>query len=316
MGLHRPHPLLPAARLLRLAAAALACGLALAACAPQAASPYRNVLLVTSDGDPASLARHSRPAVAAIEGTAGHLSRASHAAYDEAAVGLDGRPRHARVDRSDVQFVERARSVTRPPMDAVVAVAIFPETTRSEIGARVRLRADARILDVATGRRLGSVSATAEPPARAPGHCDATCLDRLKVENAGTLAAELGPAIVAILAGHPPASPGGSTGGGLVREWVLTFDNFDSREVSDAEDYLVVFSGYRSHRPAEILGRRHVIWYTSTSDPARLLRNVNRMVEELGVRARVTASGNEITLTRLPTPRGGRRAGGPSSYQW
>jgi hypothetical protein len=81
--------------------------------------------------------------------------------------------------------------------------------------------------------------------------------------------------------------------------YTMVFSGFTPEEVMDIEEYLVVFSGYKTHRPAYSGTRHHELWYETTSTSGRLVRNLNKMLEHLATRGRVTFSGNEFTVTKI-----------------
>ena len=79
----------------------------------------------------------------------------------------------------------------------------------------------------------------------------------------------------------------------------IVFDGFDSDTVARFEEYLPLFAGYRSHRPSELMERRHAYQYKSTIGSARLLRNLMEMLKQTGRGGRVHFSGNTYTLYRI-----------------
>lgn len=93
--------------------------------------------------------------------------------------------------------------------------------------------------------------------------------------------------------------PPQSDRGGMATSYMVAFEGFSSREVELFEDYMVGFSGYRSYRPSEVMARRHVFQYKSTSGSANLLRNLRLMLKDAGKRGRVLFSGNTFTLMKI-----------------
>ena len=88
----------------------------------------------------------------------------------------------------------------------------------------------------------------------------------------------------------------GSNNGSLVNEYHLIFDNFSAEQVMAIEEYLVVFSGYQSHRPTYSSARRAELWYQSDIKLGRLQRNLHKMLDRLGFHARVSYSGNTFNI--------------------
>ena len=86
---------------------------------------------------------------------------------------------------------------------------------------------------------------------------------------------------------------------GVPNAFTLNFENFCGQEdANDIENYLVAFTGYVHHRPVRETNCLHAYWYETSAEPARLVRNVRRMLDFLNTTARVSFSGNTITAER------------------
>lgn len=106
---------------------------------------------------------------------------------------------------------------------------------------------------------------------------------------------------------------GGSSSGsersstnGLVTDYYLVFDGFTAEDFLDIEEYLVIFSGYESHRPTEQRHTRTEVQYKSSIGTAKLNRNLKKMLGELDMRATINFEGNTYTMKRISL-RGERR---------
>ena len=102
----------------------------------------------------------------------------------------------------------------------------------------------------------------------------------------------------------PPGQPGACIGGSgsapaYVTAYSLTFENFPAPLMLDMEDRLVRFCGYRGHRQTESTGLTHRLWYESAIGSADLNRALVESAGVLGVRARVTMSGNDFRIQRV-----------------
>ena len=64
------------------------------------------------------------------------------------------------------------------------------------------------------------------------------------------------------------------------------------------EEYLVVFKGYRLHRPIVTGGGRHEFWYETTSPRARLNRNLIKMLQHVRLAGRVGFADETFALAR------------------
>ena len=89
--------------------------------------------------------------------------------------------------------------------------------------------------------------------------------------------------------------------------YTLVFEDFSAAEVFEIEEYLVVFSGYRHHRPIHSAGGRHEYWYETASERGRLNRNLNKMLDYLEMPGQVDLSGNIFTVTKTAAAEGAAR---------
>ncbi len=96
-----------------------------------------------------------------------------------------------------------------------------------------------------------------------------------------------------------------SNDGGFSKGYSLVFNNFSSDERMKIEEYLVGFSGYGHHRPVDCSRRRCEYWYESSSSSARLNRNINHMLNRMGIEANVVFSGNTFRVDRITLRRSG-----------
>ena len=98
-----------------------------------------------------------------------------------------------------------------------------------------------------------------------------------------------------------------STGGkktGMLTAYTLVFDNITVDEMHDINSYLVTFKGYDHHRTIEAMRLHHEVWYETSSDSARLTRNLQKMLDHLGVEARIVypyGQAGVFGIEKLPT---------------
>jgi hypothetical protein len=86
---------------------------------------------------------------------------------------------------------------------------------------------------------------------------------------------------------------------GVASQYFLVFERFTPDDMMDIEEYLLVFSGYKNHRPVYTSRRRQEIWYESHIGSAKLDRNLNKMLVHIDLKGRVSFSGNEYTITKI-----------------
>jgi hypothetical protein len=85
----------------------------------------------------------------------------------------------------------------------------------------------------------------------------------------------------------------------MFNDYYLTFDGFSAQDVASIEEYLLVFSGYISHRPTQQRHTRSTLLYRSTSGTAKLSRNLLKLLEELNMRATMNFEGNAFNIKRI-----------------
>ena len=282
------------------------------------------IMIMAEDADAEGVARKSRVSTRILNELVTQMHSRGFDVYDETAVTLDtgvqGRSR-----RTDAELVDIARSVRKPPIDVVVFFTVYTGVTRKTYANDLHLRIVGRLLSTHDGRLLGNWEDELPDRWALPNRCfpdaaanpDRECI----LEVVGTDARKIAQGVGAVLTekleqqiaqgpktARPAAAAPRADEGGLKKGYVLVFDGFDSRDMRDIEDYLVVFSGYIDHRPTSSVGMTHEVWYESTITEARLERNLNKMMELLDMPATLQFAGNKFTIRnkmmRKPRPRG------------
>ncbi len=222
--------------------------------------------------------------------------------YDETAVTLDKQQADHNDDirRTDTDIIEIARTIQYPPIDVVVLFSINAnaESQGSSISKRskIRIRLDGRLLNVSTGQQLGSFEVKNPDHWSASSSCEQQCLLETISDQSTALATRLGHVLGQRLNGLIADSGADNA---LLSAFTLVFDNFSADEMMAIEEYLVVFSGYRSHRPIYNSMTRAEIWYQSTINTAKLNRNLHKMLTHLALRGIVQFSGNTFSLQKI-----------------
>jgi hypothetical protein len=85
----------------------------------------------------------------------------------------------------------------------------------------------------------------------------------------------------------------------MFNDYYLEFDGFSAQDMARIEEYLLVFSGYISHRPSQQRHTRTTLLYRSTIGTAKLSRNLIKVLEELHMRATLNFEGNSFNLKRI-----------------
>jgi hypothetical protein len=227
----------------------------------------------------------------------GRLNRAGFAIFDQTAFALD------RVQLSDeAELLSVARAVKRPPLDIAVLFSFNARSDSYSYSKKLTSRLTARLLDLRTGRRLGSFQVEGLRALRLPLSCAQACLRSHLTDSgrqqAGNLAGQLIERLSVLDGGHAAAAVADNKTRALVAGYGLVFEGFTDREVSEMEEYLVVFKGYQLHRPVATGGLHHEFWYETTSPRVRLNRNLIKMLQHLRLPGHVGFAEEAFTLAR------------------
>jgi hypothetical protein len=275
------------------------------------AAESANLLILGADGDQDTVPRQGRIFKGVVDELSVALQDHGFAVYDEAAITLNSARGRAR--RDDAELIDIARSVLRPPVDVAIILSIYASAKPLRYTTKVDSQIAARLLNVMTGQHLGSFRVMSPRSLRAPVNCARGCLAEVVERDTRRLSRELGRQLTQRLTSMLSARtvPFGSPGdvySGMPAAYTLVFDGFSAEEVFEIEEYLVVFSGYRHHRPISTGPRRHEYWYETGSARGRLNRNLNKMLDYLGMPGQVDLSGNVFSVTK--TGLGERAASG------
>ena len=278
---------------------------------PVQAADNPNLLVMGEDADEDTIPRSSRVFKRVVGALANQMHDNSFDVYDETAITLDNFEQ-GRIRRSDGEIIDIARSVKRPPIDVAVIFSIYASARDKGYTTKVRARIEGRLLNVKTGKRLGNFEVDSGKHWNAPSNCDRECILKVVGDKSRVLANDLGAVLAEKLAWMVD---GGSNSGmdrpgtnGMLTDYSLIFDGFSAEDFSDIEEYLVIFSGYHSHRL--VGGSSHTrteIWYKSAIGEAKLNRNIKKMLAELNLRGTINFEGNSFKVKKISL-RGKKRA--------
>ena len=276
-----------------------------------AAADSLNVFIAGEDGDRDTVPRHSRVYKAVVDELSASLQDEGFAVYDEAAITRGGRAQ-GRMHRSDVELIDAARSIIRPPVDVAVIFSVYARAEDLSYAKKISSQITARLFAVATGRHLGNFQLASPRSLRAPTDCERECLAAVFERDTRRLSRELGrrlaQRLTAVLGARSGQDgPSETRYGGMPAAYTLVFQDFSAQEVFEIEEYLVVFSGYRHHRPISTGKRRHEYWYETASARGRLNRNLSKMLDYLEMPGQVDLSGNVFTVTKTAAAEGRSR---------
>ncbi|MDY6920328.1 MAG: hypothetical protein SV765_08950 [Pseudomonadota bacterium] len=274
----------------------------MAVSAPLMAGDNPNLLVMGEDADKDTVPRNSRVFKRVLDQLNEEMHNAGFNMYDETAVTLNdfaqGRSR-----RTDAEIIDIARSVRRPPIDVAVIFQIYASAKPLDHTTKVKARVNGRLLNVKTGQRLGNFEVNTPREWSAEHNCNRECILETVGEYSKIIAADLGAVLSEKLAWMVEGNSGDGTptsgGSQLPMAFNLIFDGFTPEDMMSIEEYLVIFSGYKSHRPVYSSDRRSEIWYESTIGSAKMNRNLRKMLKELDLRGMVQFSGNTYTVKKI-----------------
>ena len=260
-----------------------------------------NLLIVGEDYDEETIPRNSRIFKRVLDAISNQVHDQGFDVFDETAITL-GNYVQGRIRRNDVEVIDIAKGQTRPPIDILLITSVYVGAEKTSYTTKIKARVTGRLLKVHSGQRLGSFEVESPSTWTAPADCSRECLLETVGKNAKILAQDVG-AILAekldeLLSAEASDSEEKSSDG-LATQYVLIFEGFTREDMMDIDEYLVVFSGYESHRPIYSSRRRQEIWYESQISSGKLNRNLRKMLSHVDMKGRVSFSGNEYTVTKI-----------------
>jgi len=268
-----------------------------------------NILIFNEDSDKDAVPRNSRVSKRVISSITNQLSDQGFDVYDETALTLDGF-KQGRSRRTDAELIDIARTIQRPPIDVAIIYTIYASAKALPYTTKIRTRIEGRILNVKTGQRLGNFEVESPKEWIAD---DAKCNRECILESIGgagkILAEDLGAVLYEKLAWivDPDNDGVGDDNSGLPSAYTLLFQGFTPDEVLDIEEFMLEFTGYKTHRPVYTSKTRAEFWYETSLKSAKMNRNLRKMLKHLDMNSRVQFSGNTFTVQRI-TLRGKNRS--------
>lgn len=271
---------------------------------PTHAGDKINLLVMSEDADDDTVPRNSRVFRRVITAIQNQMLEQNIDVIDETMATLDefeqGRTRRSRAEIMDI-----ARSISKPPIDVVTNFLIYASVEDKGYTSRLHIRVEGEILHVGSRKYLGNFEQMSPRNWNITPKCAKSreCV----LEQVGAKSRILGNDIGAVLAEKlaylrgDDRYHGGKKGGfdELETAYELIFDGFTPEDMLDIEEYLVIFSGYQSHRPTYSGARRAELWYESTINSAKLDRNLKKMLEQLELRATVQFSANKFVIKKI-----------------
>jgi len=261
-----------------------------------------NILVMGQDDDEDAVPRNNQVFDRVVGSLSNQMHDYSFDVYDETAITLDNFEQ-GRTRRTDAELIDIARSVKLPPIDVAVIFSIYTATIKENYTTKIKARIEGRLLNVQTGKRLGNFEVDSGKYWNAPASCDQACILAVVGDKSYVLANDLGAVLAEKLAwmvdGNSNQAQDRPATNSMVTDYNLIFDGFSAEEFSEIEEYLVVFSGYQSHRLIEASYTRTAVWYKSAIGTAKFNRNLRKMLAELNLRATINFERNSFTVRKI-----------------
>ena len=286
--------------------------LALMACVTTYPTPAMavapTVLIMGEDWDEDTIPRKSQVFERVIDAVTNQLQQGGFKIIDETMATQDAHVQ-GRVRRTDSELFKLAKAVQTPPIDAVATFKIYPRFKPSNTTTWMNALVTGRLLNVSTNESLGTFEVTLPEDVTTEPNChkDRKCMLEYMGKHARVLGQELGAALGIKLRRATITSDDATAAvtaapqkqAALAKAYKLTFDNFKPGELDQVEEYLVAFSDYNHHKVIQSTSRNFVIWYETTSDDARLKRNLRKTLEFMGVDGQVNCVSHTCTVTKI-----------------
>lgn len=278
------------------------CLVLIAVITPVQAADRPNILIMGEDADEDTVVRNSQVFHRVLNALSNQLHDVGFDVFDETAVTLESFVQ-GRVRRTDAELIDIAKSIRRPPIDVVLLFSIYSTANQHSYTTKVQARIEGRLLNVHTGQRLGNVELDYPEGWNAPQHCNRDCLLRSIGDHSKIIANDVGSVLAEKLSWMVNRSENSENAGIIASQGIgayqLIFDDFTQTEVMEFEEYLVIFSGYESHRITYGGATRTEYWYKSNISNAKLSRNLNKLLETLNISGLVQISGNTYTVKKI-----------------
>lgn len=275
------------------------------------ASDQPRVIIMGEDAREGTVRRY-RPAFTRVkDAIANSMIEQGYDVLSETAQTLDTHAQ-ARVHRADSELIQTAKDVSA---DVLVIFSIFPRVKKHAANYKIKGRVTGRLISVADGRRMGNFEITPLANKQVPPPLRASTAHEALGDIAQPFGREVGDVLVSKL-NNLYGDADGNGGTGHAVEWTLTFDGFSMDDMMEIEDYLVIFSGYDSHRPCGNCvntSKRHAYWYKSTIGTAKMKRNMYKLMKKLQYQANIQIADRTVEIKKLNANRQRKKA---NSSEW
>ena len=264
--------------------------------APIARSESLNLLLVSDDAQPGTLARDNQIFTRVLAALGEEFNLSGYTIVEEAIATLElNLPAQRR--RTEAELITIARAIWRPPIDAVVIFQVFSKTSPVPLSSlrRPELRVTGRVLTVWSGQQVAVKELGRTDLPLLPNSCDSECETEEVGGRAQVLARDLGRGLVDKLTDWRRLATGCERS---PISFSITLDGFDVREQSAMEDTLRSLGCSANLRP--LGGSKYE--YRNSAGIDALGRALRVMCNGLGMSAQIQMGmDNNFKITKIST---------------
>ncbi|MGL1889201.1 MAG: hypothetical protein OCD76_21995 [Reichenbachiella sp.] len=269
----------------------------LTGCANNKAVHPVNLIILVQDSANNNLPQDHQAVRRLINQVSDELISQGISVYDEATLALDDF--NLSGNRTKAALLDIARSTRSIKLDYVVILNVDALVKKMPYGQKVSTLLSGQMIKPHSGKVISNFSFSGDK-VNASNNCSLYCLkgkisDSLK-STSGEVSAEILSDLPSINTGKAAAF---NPNIGLNQDYSLVFDGFTQQHMADIEEYLVIFSGYRSMRSADSSHTFTEISYQSNITELKLNRNLKRMLTELNIPALINQESNVITIKRI-----------------
>lgn len=271
----------------------------LTACTNNKTAHSVNVIIMVQDTNENSLPRNHQVVKRLINQVSDELTSQGISVYDETAITLDDF--NIKGAKTKAELIDFARSIHQVSLDYVVVLGIDALVKKTNYGQKISTSVYGQTIKVHSGNVMGNFN-VAGAKLNANNECERYCLNNKLSDSLSAASGEVSAEIssdLAIINTSRTVTPKRKRSISISQDYALILNGFTAQNMTDIEDYLVMFSGYQGLHLSAVTHSFAEICYQSTIPEAKLNRNLKRMLKELNIRALINQEGNSVTINKI-----------------
>ncbi|GAB6052794.1 hypothetical protein JCM17960_16140 [Magnetospira thiophila] len=252
------------------------------------AAPLSNLVILGQDAAP-DLPRRDSPAYRLLaERLSAALDRDGYRIFQESNITLASHhPENTR--RSTQEAIAAAQALKRPAMDRAVILSVAPEVNARDM---LFVQLTGQVVDLPSGQVIDTVSMRARDAQALPEDCHRAC----RGERILDLTRHLSPSFaqevaerLAHAAGTKEVDP---------RGYSVILQDFKPQEIRTLLRTLDDYGDRLDYWSVGRTERSRILWVETSAKPRQMIRAIHRLLENVGMSARIIRSDRGFTLIR------------------